>query len=914
MDNKVSSSLERALQDKKKGNYHKALKRLTETLEKFPDEVELYLESADVCLEGGESLQATQHLKKAYSRFNSEKDKIDSFSREKLRALGDPVLGKFLLEQAIKRRELDWACDAMEELQDRTIRELLQRARTKKQTLNSAARGGHALKSELVLNVLSEALLCLRLGRMKESVRSFIQILDDKPVENEVLEPFFCGLEKKYPKAGRIRLAYACTLIYAQQYDKAMSRLVQAVTIEPKLAEDALERLRNLSETFENPPDSLQDALVEILLAKGDILRAGEILQESLSGNPEKAKKVMELMAPYIEDLSDSLVLHYLFMDAALLSEQTRKVLELLKKISQSDDHRDDGYQWLETKSKEQFLSADIMLFHGRQALERGDAVRGLEIFNAIAGSSPNDLPTALTIVEKHKDLDEKLADFLDEHKTEQPVETGHSDDGLDFEHFENNEFQFSGTPAPQPADEPGAEPEDKPKPDIGKVELDPGPFAGERNPLDHDEAGDETNEEIKDGAENQKPGPPEEGLMRAAAAAVKGQSEEIVWEEEDDDGVVESSEEPATKASDDDDESWLLTQNDAIMGDPNAEEPPAETLDEDQDELPAAVDDSPREASEPETPQLDVPEQPEQPDYDIDEEHARNLAEALRDGGAKLFFHIDDDSSDPRESGVEAVAEEAGEAFVESEPEAAPPREEVEEPDAEDERAGAEEPAEIPAASTMEELHEEWVDEPDEEPKEAAVQEPNPDVETESIEPVSQLESDHVAAAEESTPEAVEEPGDSFEADFQKSISNELDNESALAAAVEALKRGLFDEARELLHFEPRDGREDFERRRCLIDYYMAIDRSSPALAIIESIDTAGIDDNDHREILMKKAACHKQMHDFERAHDTYTVIMRKFPSSEVNKMAKRNYRRYLQSQCDEVLVLEKTTSIDGE
>jgi tetratricopeptide (TPR) repeat protein len=304
MDNKVSSALEKALQEKNKGHYRRALKRLTEVLDNHRDEIELYLELADVCLEGGESLHATQHLKKAYSRFANDKDKIDSFARDKLKSLGDPILGKFLMEQSIKRRELDWACEALEGLQDRTIRELLQRTRTKKQTLNSAASGGHALKSELVMNVLSEALLCLRLGRFKESVRSFIQILDEKPVENEVLEPFFGGLEKKFPKAGRIRFAYACSLIYAQQYDKAMSRLVQSVTMEPKLAKDALERLRELTETFETPPDSLQDALVEILVAKGDVLRAGEILQESLADNPEKSKRVIEMMAPHVEELT----------------------------------------------------------------------------------------------------------------------------------------------------------------------------------------------------------------------------------------------------------------------------------------------------------------------------------------------------------------------------------------------------------------------------------------------------------------------------------------------------------------------------------------------------------------------------------------------------------------------------------
>ena len=111
MDSKVTSALEKSLQDKAKGNYQRALRRLTDALGKFPDEVELYLEAADVCLEGGESLQATQYLKKAQVRFRKEKDRLDSFAIEKLAKLHDPVLGKFLVELFIKRRELTAAAE-----------------------------------------------------------------------------------------------------------------------------------------------------------------------------------------------------------------------------------------------------------------------------------------------------------------------------------------------------------------------------------------------------------------------------------------------------------------------------------------------------------------------------------------------------------------------------------------------------------------------------------------------------------------------------------------------------------------------------------------------------------------------------------------------------------------------------------
>ena len=871
MDSKVTSALEKSLQDKAKGHYQRALRRLTDALGKFPDEVELYLEAADVCLEGGESLQATQYLKKAQVRFRTEKDRLDSFANEKLAKLHDPVLGKFLVELFIKRRELTAAAEALEELQDRTIRELLQRTRTKKQTLNSAASGGHALKSEIMINSMSEALLCLRLGRMKESVRSFLEILDEKPVENEVLEPFFAVLEKKHPKAGRIRFAYACSLIASQQYDKAMSRLVQSVQMEPKAAEDALTRLRDLTDTFETPPDSLQDALVEILLVKGDVLRAGEILQESLTNNPEKARMVLELMRPYVEEVSDSLVLHYLYMDAALLAEQTRRVLEMLKKICQDESHRDDVYQWLENKSTEAFLPTDVMMYHGELAIDTGNVGRAIEIFRAIAGNAPAEIPSMLRIVEKRKDADQRLVDFLEEHIAEQQQSVTHASDGADFEHFENKEFSFSGDSARESIDEQTEESAAEGEPAERAIEPEdptPGPFAGERNILD--ESG-------------KKPSPLEEGLELAAKEAVREHDGDIVWEEEDAEGTIAP---PQDAADDGENDSWLETQNAMIMGHSSE----SESAVRDDDEHPDQTEERPQTASE----ESEPPTEPTAPQYEIDEEHVINLADALRDAGAQLFFHVDNQPDTKAEaeadSPVEGVNKDLAANAVPHEPVAM--EDEIAEPEDE-------------TPETEETIEDEY---PADDPThEEPVLEATP-VALPPVEPVADdVENPNGAVADT-------ENTDGFRTKFEEFLDGRLDNDSALALASEAIERGLPDEARELLRFKPSNEDEALERKRRLVDYYLSIDRPIPALGIIETIRVSALEDDDKRDLLIKKAACQKLISDLEGAHNTYLRIMKEFPSPEIDRMAKRNYERYLQNQCGGALVLEKTASLNDE
>jgi tetratricopeptide (TPR) repeat protein len=924
MNSKVSSVLEKSLQDKAKGNYHRALKRLSEALERHADEVELYLEAADVCLEGGESLQATQYLKRAYSKFSSEKERIDGLARDKLRKLGDPVLGKFLLDQAIKRRDLEAGREILEDLQDRTIRELLQRARTKRQTLSNAARGGHALKSEMVLNVLGEALLCLRLGRMKAAVQSFIELLDEKPVENEVLEPFFSGLERKYPKAGRIRFAYACSLIYAQQYDKAMSRLVQGVKLEPTVADEALDRLRALTETFEQPPPSLQDALVEILLAKGDVLRAGDILSESLGNDPAQAKRVMALMQPYVEQVSDSLVLHYLYMDAALAADQTRRVLEKLKLIRQSEQHRDDLYQWLETKSSEQFLPADVMILHGEMALEFEHTDRAIEIFEAVIGNSPGDAHTVLTTLEKHKSGDPKLAEFYDEQaKILQADAPRQADDGSGFEHFENKEFKFSSESKEElqleTADEgPVAEPNEATETMVAPVELDSGRYTPEK----YEEARDGATEPVEGGAAKS---PLELGLERAAEFAVKGSEPDILWEEEDADGVVESgSEKKGSPAGGDD--AWLVQQSDTVMGNDNTmptsastsspqepaaelppEEPEADTplavpVDQTPPEEPEAdtplavpVDQTPPEEPEAETP----PEEPtvetqsehtEETDVSsqqaetapISEGHVVKLAESLRTVGARLFFHVQDEAPQPS-----AHVEDAAET--------------VSEPDSE--------PADEPTATDSDHKATEASDQ--------SQTEDDPSVVTDDADQVTdgEAESD-VEVAEPADAPMASGPKtiDPFQERFEHFLDGKLDHDAILDLIAEALERGSYDEARELLHFQPRNDAEELARKRHLVDYHMSVDRPSTAIDIIESIDADALPDDAKRDILVKLASCFNKLSDFESAQAVYDNIAREFPSEEIEKLAKRNNERIIERQRSGALVLEKTTSLQDD
>jgi tetratricopeptide (TPR) repeat protein len=731
--------------------------------------------------------------------------------------------------------------------------------------------------------------------------------------------------------------------------------------MEPKIADDALERLRSLAEKFETPPDSVQDALVEILLAKGDVLRAGEILRESLRNNPEKSKRVMDLMRPHVENVSDSLALHFLYMDAALLAEQTRRVLEKVKAIRRSEQHRDELYEWLEKKSAEQFLPADVMIVHGEMALEKEKFDRAVEILKAVVASSPNDANAVMTILEKHKNGNRKIAEFYDEQLEKQRSDAPqHADDGSEFEHFENKEFKFTSGAKDEIQIEteegPGLGDKVDPARDAVKpVELDPGPFGGaggeeEAGGLEVEDGGgleaedggglevedngglevedngglevednggleveDGGGLEVEDGGDlevdngggfelegggDKRKSPLELGLERAAEAVAKDRSAEILWEEEDADGILETGTEPVNADSEEDD-SWLELQGDSVMGgggltdsgrqdeaeehaDPQPESPPRpEVADWDEPaepEAPSPAEDSTREDTAEETDeQPQTAEQgpaaedaaPEEPACDIGEQHVLNLAESLSRAGARLFFYVQ------TESGSETA-----------------------ERPSQDSPSGEPKPEDVPAEAAAPQPEGQKDEPPGGDDLPAAIAEVDVEVDVPLETPI------------ESAPDSP----DSFEAQFERFLDGKLDNDAVLELAASALESGKTEEARELLHFDPENDGQRSARMRYLVEYYVALDKPSAALNLIDSIDLASLAAEDRRVILIKKASCHNIMNDFESAKAVYDEIANEFPSDEVDKLLERNNERLKRRRDGGALVLEITTSLQDD
>ena len=76
MDSKLSGILDKCRKEAAKGQHDRALKRLEGALKKHPDEPSLFVETAAVFIDAGDSLAAVQTLKRAHAKFPGDRQSV----------------------------------------------------------------------------------------------------------------------------------------------------------------------------------------------------------------------------------------------------------------------------------------------------------------------------------------------------------------------------------------------------------------------------------------------------------------------------------------------------------------------------------------------------------------------------------------------------------------------------------------------------------------------------------------------------------------------------------------------------------------------------------------------------------------------------------------------------------------------
>ena len=456
MSTKTAGILNKVEQDRRRGDHQKALKRLEDGIKKLPGEILLYREAIDIAMEAGESLRSGELFKSAQRKAPHAYEELWNFGKEKVEAYNDPVLCKSMLIIAIKGRDLEGAAELLEALKDHTLDDLLKRVRNKKQSLDVV--GGQMFKSELVVNTLAEALLCVRSKRYQDGARSFVQVLDDKPVEHQVLTPYLTILQKRHPKRGGISYALGCSCLASEKWEEGISRILHGVSLAPANADDAIERIEALRDKEGVPAAKVELALAKLKILQGDEKAAVEMLRELLGKSEGMAREILALLETHIDGDDALPALDYLYIETAMIANNSTHALRHIKRIHKDRRRRSELLSWLDEQSQDRLIATEILACYGEMLLEQEMYERSVEVFRELLSKQPHQAVSIREMLSGHR-KNTSITEFYDEIAGDEADEAP-TDDGFSIEHFGGRDFSLNGRSedSDQPSDEAAAE------------------------------------------------------------------------------------------------------------------------------------------------------------------------------------------------------------------------------------------------------------------------------------------------------------------------------------------------------------------------------------------------------------------------------------------------------------------------
>jgi tetratricopeptide (TPR) repeat protein len=442
MNPKIPSILEKVSKEKSRGNYAKALKRITAAIEEYPDELELYKEAIGLGIDAGEPLQTIKYFKKALSLFRSERDVLHEYAAALEKKSCDPVFGKYLLENSIKNKDLQQGFHIVQAIDEHILEDLLLRTCRKRETLSSALRGGHKLDGELSINEISEAILHLALGNIREAVQIVIQQLDSNNLECSVIEPLLVNMEKTFPRNGHVRYALGNCYLSNGEINRGVNKIVQAVKMNPDLVDDIARRLERTVKKDGSHHENLEFALFEVYSLQENISKVSTLAQSILDATPQKAPQVLDLLKKVIEKSPSNRDLEELYLDASLSSDQSQRIRGYLESTWQQKDKRRNNLDWLEAHSKSGSLPVDLQIYFGKLVLNEGRSDWAINIFKRTMSESPSEAQNIIHILDKRQHSEPQVGEFCRELKSASQDNAYEGE--FDIQSFDKAEFSLS--------------------------------------------------------------------------------------------------------------------------------------------------------------------------------------------------------------------------------------------------------------------------------------------------------------------------------------------------------------------------------------------------------------------------------------------------------------------------------------
>jgi len=256
--------LKRISQERLKGDPKRALARALEGLEKFPEDLEITLETIRLCFEARDHVQAVAQMKTAIRKHPRERVAILTMAREALADSFTPLLGSFVIETLLRSRDIEEVRAILRISTPEYMDSLIKRSEIRSKECRD---NGNTKNSLYTDNELFLGLLYISSGRAGEAGFPLGRALANSPEDATVIGSLLVELEREVPDSADVKFSLGLASVMLGRAEKSEPRFFQCIQLENA----PLGPLLKLLDSIEEPSPNQQLLAGEIMIRMGKV-------------------------------------------------------------------------------------------------------------------------------------------------------------------------------------------------------------------------------------------------------------------------------------------------------------------------------------------------------------------------------------------------------------------------------------------------------------------------------------------------------------------------------------------------------------------------------------------------------------------------------------------------------------------
>jgi len=348
-------ALKKILQERERGDLTKARKTAVDALEKWPDDYDLSIETAQACLDLSDYPQAANVLKNAHKRHANRRGEIIEFARAAFMHSFSTLLGSFIVETLLKARDLEAIENLLRASPESFVNDLAKRGETRSRNI---AGEGDERSTLLAENELLLGMLRKESKQFEKAAESLGRALEVLSGDAQAIGAILVQIEQELPSHALVKFYLGLASLYLEHPDKAEARFFQCLALE----RPPIEKIRSALEKAKNPGPNRDLILGEILTRSGDAAGGAALIRAYVWNEPASSpagpaalprNERMALAESRLAALPEAIFaapdIAFLFCDAAAGTGHVKEAIPVLERLAAGVPERAGAViEWLE--------------------------------------------------------------------------------------------------------------------------------------------------------------------------------------------------------------------------------------------------------------------------------------------------------------------------------------------------------------------------------------------------------------------------------------------------------------------------------------------------------------------------------------------------------------------------------------